>query len=212
MKSRLYPIFCDLAGRKVLVVGGGQVAERKVESLLASRAKVVVVSPELTEELGILEAEGKIEVCRRKYEDGDITGKWLVVAACGDGQVNRQVFEQATEQGIFCNVVDEPTLCSFQVPAVVRRGLMQIAVSTGGVSPALSKKIRLELENHFGVEFEGFLEGLGELREHVKGKYPDAQPKRAEILQDFANSEAFELLKLGKLNEYKQLLDEFKDR
>ena len=89
---------------------------------------------------------------------------------------------------------------------------MQIAVSTGGVSPALSKKIRVELENHFGAEFEEFLEGLAELREHVKGKYPDSQPKRAEILQDFVNSEALELLKAGKLSEYKQLLDEFKHR
>ena len=204
MTSRLYPLFCDLEGKKVLVVGGGQVALRKAETLLECGAKVLVVSPDLTDELASLQAKGQISVQKRKFETGDTAGMWLVVAACGNAQVNRQVFEQSNEQGIFCNVVDELRLCSFQVPSVVRRGLMQIAVSTGGVSPALSKKIRVELENHFGAEFEEFLEGLAELREHVKGKYPESQPKRAEILQDFVNSEALEMLKAGKLSEYKQ--------
>ena len=194
------------------MVGGGQVARRKVETLLECGAKVVVVSPELTDDLANLQAEGQIEVHQRKYKSGDTAGMWLVVASCGDAQVNHQVFEQSNEQGIFCNVVDEPPLCSFQVPAVVRQGPLQIAVSTGGTSPALAKKIRMELEDQFGSDFVDFLEGLVELREHLKEKYPESQPKRAEILQGFVNSEAIDLLKSGKSREYKQLMDEYKQR
>ena len=148
---------------------------------------------------------------RREFRAGDASGAWLVIAACGKEKVNRQVFEEAEQQGIFCNVVDMPELCSFQVPAVMQRGPMQIAISTGGASPALAKRIRKELEVGFGPWYEAFLVGLSELREHVKAKYPSDQGKRAEIFEGFVNSEALEWLREGDVEAYRKILQEWKD-
>ena len=144
--TRLYPMYVSLAGRKAVVIGGGRVAQRKVEVLLGCGAEVDVISPEVTETLAVWEREGRLRVQRREFRSGDTSGVWLVIAACGQEAVNRQVFAEAARGGIVCNVVDVPELCSFQVPAVVQRGAMQIAISTGGVSPALAKRIRKELE------------------------------------------------------------------
>lgn len=210
--ARLYPIFVSLAGRKAVVIGGGRVAERKVEVLLDCGAEVELVSPELTEALAGWEREGRLRVQRREFRSGDTLGAWLVIAACGEEEVNRQVFEEAERGGIFCNVVDVPEMCSFQVPAVVQRGAMQIAISTGGASPALAKRLRKELEEKFGPWHETFLAGLSELREHIKAKYPEDQGKRAEIFEGFVNSEALEWLREGDVEAYQKVLQEWKDK
>ena len=209
--ARLYPMYVSLAGRKAVVIGGGKVAERKVAVLLDCGAAVELVSPELTEALAGWEREGRLRVQRRGFLEGDTSGAWLVIAACGEEAVNRQVFEEAERGGIFCNVVDEPELCSFQVPAVVQRGAMQIAISTGGVSPALAKRLRQELETQLGPWHETFLAGLSELREHIKAKYPEDQAKRAEIFEGFVNSEALEWLREGDVEAYQRILQEWKD-
>ncbi len=210
--ARLYPIYVSLAGRKVVVIGGGKVAERKVESLLGCGAAVEVISPEVTEVLAGWEREGQVRIHRRGFEAGDTSGAWLVIAASGEEEVNRQVFEEAERGGIFCNVVDETSLCSFQVPAVVQRGSMQIAISTGGASPALAKRLRKELEEEFGPWHETFLAGLSELRAHIKAKYPSDQGKRAEIFEGFVNSEALEWLREGDEAEYRKILEEWKEK
>ena len=210
--SRLYPVFANIAGRKVVVVGGGQVAQRKVLGLLKCRAHVVVISPELTGEMAQLRDRGLIEVLNRPYQKGDLEGAWLVIAATGDEQVNQQVFDEANEKGIFCNVVDVPNLCSFQVPSVVRRGDLQIAISTSGASPALAKHIRKQLQEEFGKHYEPFLTALSELRTGLKNKYPNDQPRRAAILEEFVNSSAIDLLRQGKLDKFQHLLDDWKNR
>ncbi len=210
--SQLYPLFADVTDRTVLVVGGGHVAERKVLGLLESGAQITVVSPELTEKLAELHSDGQIEVCRCDYQKGDLAGAWLVIAATNDEQVNQQIFTEANERHIFCNVVDRPELCSFQVPAVVRRSDLQIAVSTSGTSPILAKLIRQQLQKEYGKHYEILPAKLGELRDHYKKKYPDNQSRRAELLEEFINSEALDLLQQGKNDDFQALLNKWKDR
>jgi len=210
--GQLYPIFADIAGKMVVVVGGGRVAQRKVESLLACEAQVVVVSPELTEQLGKLGEDGVITVRRRGFEKSDLADAWLVIAASGDEKINQQVSEQATMERVFCNVADDPQRCSFQVPAVVNRGALQLAISTAGMSPALAKRIRQRLEKEFGSYYEDFLAGLGELRQQVKEKYPQDQERRAAILSGFVDSAALDLLRNGKIKEFQELLESWKNR
>jgi precorrin-2 dehydrogenase/sirohydrochlorin ferrochelatase len=210
--SCFYPIFADISGRRVVVVGGGRVAAHKVKALLDCSGQVVVVSPEVTEKLAELGRCGRIELIRRGYQDGDIEDAWLVIAACDDEAVNKAVFSEANRLGIFCNVVDDPPLCSFIVPSQLVRGDLQIAVSTGGVSPMLAVAIRGQLEGEFGEYYEMFLTGLKELREHVKNKYPDGPDSRARILKEFIDSSAIELLRCGKADEFRDLLEQWKQR
>ncbi len=208
----LYPIFVDLSDRLILVIGGGQVALRKVERLLECGAKIKLISPEITEDLLELANQGRIKVLRRSYEAGDLKGSWLVIGACDVEDVNQRVFEEACKQKVFCNIVDAPLMCSFHVPALVKRDQLQIAISTAGASPALAKYIRKQLEEIFESYYEDFLIAMRELREHIKVKYPGDQPRRAVILEDFVHSEAMELLRVGKKDKFQQLLEQWKNR
>lgn len=190
----LYPIFLDLTGRNVLVVGGGAVAARKVSGLLRAGARVSVVAPEVCEALEEKEREGPVRILRRPYRASDLEGRWLVVAATDEPELNRAVSEDAAGARLFCNVVDQPALCSFQVPAIVRRGLLQIAVSTGGASPALARRIRLALEEVYGPAYGQLLDALLDLREHFQRKYPQDQQQRRRLLESFIDSSAPDLL------------------
>ena len=210
--ARLYPLFADLAGQKVVVVGGGQVAERKVETLLDCEAAVVVVSPDVTAKLAELADKGQIQIESHRYRHGDLVGAWLVISACDDLAVNQQVHSEADQRGILCNVVDQPHLCTFQVPSVVNRGSLQIAISTEGVSPALAKRIRRELQEQYGSYYETLLAALRELREHVKRKYPNDQQKRAAIFEEFVNSQAIDLLGAGKIDVFQRLLGQYREK
>ena len=192
--SNLYPIYLDLTDRGVLVVGGGKVATRKVQGLAESGASVTVVAPEVCSELEEVASASSVNILRREYRAGDLQDKWLVVAATDDAALNRAVAEDAARARVLCNVVDEPALCSVQVPSVLRRGLLQIAVSTGGASPALARKIRLGLEQVFGEAYEQLLDALLLLRKHYQQKYPDDGPRRRLLLQSFVNSPAPDLL------------------
>jgi precorrin-2 dehydrogenase/sirohydrochlorin ferrochelatase len=159
-----YPLFCDLRGRKVLVVGGGNVARRKVETLLGSGADVHVVSPELVPGLGKLVQQERITWHERGFLPEDCDGAWLIIAATDDEAVQQEVFRQAEARQIFCNVVDRPEVCSFIVPSQVRRGDLCLAISTGGQSPALAKALRKRLEAQFPEAWGLFVELAGELR------------------------------------------------
>ncbi len=163
-KPRYYPMFCDLTGRRVLVVGGGKVARRKVKALLASGADVEVVSPELEPQLDALVRSGEIEWRPRGFLPEDCEGAWLIIAATDDEAVQQEVFRQAEARQIFCNVVDRPEVCSFIVPSQVRRGDLCLAISTGGQSPALAKALRKRLEAQFPEAWGLFVELAGELR------------------------------------------------
>ena len=152
----LYPVFMDLEGRRCVVVGGGEVANRKARKLLQARADVVVISPEVKPELESV----AVEVHRRLFEAGDLQGAFLAFAATNSREVNAEVAREANERGIPVNVVDRPSEGSFAVPSVLRRGRMQVAVSTGGASPLLARSIKDELEGIFGPEWAGLVEKL----------------------------------------------------
>lgn len=162
-----YPIFLDLNTHPCLVIGGGLVAERKVESLLQARAQVTVISPTLTPRLQSWAADHAITVHERLYRPGDLSGFALVFAATHDEELHRRVAAEARAAGVLLNVVDRPALCSFIVPAVISQGDLTLAISTGGASPALAKKIRLTLEQSFGPEYDVALRLLARVREWV---------------------------------------------
>lgn len=163
-----HPIFVDLTGQPVVVFGGGTVAERKIEILIQSGARVRVVSPELTDLVARWAETGRIDVERRGYQAGDLAGARLAYAATSDARVNEAIRDEARREGIWLNVVDQPGLCDFITPALVRRGDLTIAVSTNGRVPGLSKQIRQELEQRYGPEYADTVERLGEERDRAR--------------------------------------------
>jgi len=160
-----FPVNLDVSGRRAVVVGGGKVALRKVRALLDCAADVVVVSPEFCPELAAMRAITRVDRC---YEEGDLGDAVVVISATDSEEVNRRVWEDAQEARIPVNVVDQPTRCTFTVPAVLRRGDILITVSTGGAGPALSGSIRRRLEGLIGTEYAELLELLKPMRRRVR--------------------------------------------
>jgi precorrin-2 dehydrogenase / sirohydrochlorin ferrochelatase len=174
-----YPMMLDLCGRRCLVVGGGRVAERKVLSLLACGADVRVVSPAVTTRLEALAGAGRIRLARRGFRTTDLRRALLAFAATDDRAVNRRVAEAAAAAGALANVADDPAAGDFQVPASLRRGDLTVAISTGGGSPALAKRLRQRLEETIGPEYEAFLVALAELRTRAQETIPDPETRQA---------------------------------
>ncbi|MEW6360042.1 MAG: bifunctional precorrin-2 dehydrogenase/sirohydrochlorin ferrochelatase [Planctomycetota bacterium] len=174
--QRYYPINLDITGRKCVVVGGGKVALRKVRSLLDAGGRVALISPKVATPLPKSNA---LRAVRRKYRAGDLKGAAIVIAATDDPAVNRKVSRDARRRNIPVNVVDQPDLCTFIVPACVRRGGLTIAVSTGGASPALAARIRQEIEEKYGEEYGRLVELIGDLRDRVIRNVPDAAARKA---------------------------------
>ena len=170
--SVLYPIFLDLRGRRCVVVGGGEVANRKARKLLQARAEVVVISPEIMPEL----ASVAVEVHRRPYRSGDLEEAYLAFTATDVREVNAAVSREARERGVPINVADAPSEGDFALPSTLRRGKLQVAVSTGGASPTLARSIRSRLEDIFGPEWAGVVEELEKTRKN--GERPDADLER----------------------------------
>jgi precorrin-2 dehydrogenase/sirohydrochlorin ferrochelatase len=166
--SSYYPIFLDLKGRRCVVVGGGSVAERKVGMLLEHQASVTVISPTLSRGLQHLADQGAVQTITRNYQTGDLKGAFLVIVATGDPSINATVAGQARKQRALVNVVDDPKASDFIVPSMVRRGDITIAISTAGKSPALSRKIRSELEKNFGTEYASLALLINEVRSELK--------------------------------------------
>jgi precorrin-2 dehydrogenase/sirohydrochlorin ferrochelatase len=162
-----YPICLDLEGKTCVVVGGGRVAERKVLGLLSCAAQVSVISPELTEELLRLQNESIITWINREYRPGDLEQSFLVIAATDDVDTQKQVFEEAAALDLLLNVADVPQRCNFILPATVRQGDLIISISTAGKSPALARKLRMELEKRFGVEYRVLVDILGAIRPEI---------------------------------------------
>jgi precorrin-2 dehydrogenase / sirohydrochlorin ferrochelatase len=171
--SVLYPILLDLTGKRCLVVGGGQVAERKVGRLLECGAAVEVVAPAATPGLEALADDGRIRLWRRPARPEDVADAFLVFAATDDPAVNRALAGSARARGTLVNVADDPDACTFLVPAVFRRGDLTVAVSSGGGSPALAKRLRERLEATIGPEYEAFLAALRQLREEAQARISD---------------------------------------
>lgn len=193
---RLYPLDLKIEGRRCVVIGGGGVAERKVESLRECGAVVTVVSPEFTETLEKWASEGRIETVRRPFTTDDVKGATLVIAATNVRSVNEMVFAAGRAEGVLVNVVDVPDLCDFYVPATVTRGDLQIAVSTSGTCPAMAKAIRKRLEELFGPEYGGYVDLGGWLRTELMAKAADAKRRQA-ALERLLDSDALECLARG---------------
>ena len=186
------PIFLDVTGRECVVVGGGEVAARKVEALLDAGARVTVVSPRLSQLLDSMAARGLVKHIARDYERGDICGCVLAYAATDDPKLHRELVAEARARGIPINVVDVPELCTFISPAVVNRGELQIAISTGGASPAFAARLRRALEDQFGAEYALTLEVLRAARRrlHAEEIDPADRMRRLKELADSALPDA----------------------
>ena len=164
---RYFPINLDVRGKPAVVVGGGAVAARKCSALLDAGAHVTVIAPRLNSSLTEMSEKGGILHVAREFAPGDLAGAFLVFAATDSPLVNRTVAEEAKARNILADIADAPELGSFTLPAVMRRGDLQIAVSTGGKSPALARLIREQLEALYGPEYGAALELLGKLREKL---------------------------------------------
>ncbi|MCC6346926.1 MAG: bifunctional precorrin-2 dehydrogenase/sirohydrochlorin ferrochelatase [Nitrospirales bacterium] len=192
-----YPAFLNLQGMHCVVVGGGRVAERKVASLLRSGARVTVISPALTGKLEQKKAKGIIVHRERSYRKGDLKGAFLVIAATSDAEVNRKI---AGDAPCLVNAVDMPEKTNFIVPSVVNRGLLTVAVSTSGASPALARALREEIELLCGREFGQFLMFLRTVRRRALREVPDRE-RRERLLRGVASPEILAALRregLGK--------------
>ena len=207
-----YPICLNKLHRTLcVVVGGGNVAERKVRSLLETQATVRVISPRLTERLRQLVEEGLIQHVPRPYRMGDLEGVFLTIAATDDRTTNRAVSEEAESRQSLVNVVDDPELCNFTIPAVVRRGALAVSISTEGQSPALAAHIREQLESRIGPEYATFIEILGSLRNYVVQTCP-AEHRRT-LWYRLIDSDVLDLLRGGRVqaaqDRAKQIVDSY---
>lgn len=177
----LYPIFLKLEGHKVLVVGGGEIAEQKIEAVLRSANDVTVIAPQITPRIRLWAHQQKLKHIGLAFRPGMAKGYFLVIAATDSGQVNRAVYEEARSSGALANAVDDPGYCDFYAPAVVNRGPFQIAISTEGNSPALAQGVRKDLEQRFGAEYESWTAWLGRMRNAIRNLLPRTE-RRKEML------------------------------
>src|ERR1700676_432748 len=187
----LFPMFVKLDGKLVVVVGGGAIAEGKIESLLAAGARIRLIAPQIRPQIAEWVRFGKIEWLPKGFAAGDLEGASLVIAATSAPGVNKAVFDEAEAAKILCNAVDDIENCHFYYGAVVQRGDLQIAVSTNGKSPALAQRIRKELEETYASEYGVWLEWLGAARELLCANSSNVEETKA-VLHQLATREIFE--------------------
>jgi precorrin-2 dehydrogenase/sirohydrochlorin ferrochelatase len=191
-----YPAILDIAGRTAVVIGAGKVGEGKIEGLLAGGARVRVISLTATDTVRRWAREGRIELEQRAYETADLDGAFMVIAATENNATNVRVFEDAEARQMLCNVVDVTHLCNFILPSIVRRGDLAIAVSTGGASPAMARRIRLSLGECYSDEYAVAMELLGSLREELKEMYPAADDRKV-LFERMVYSDFMDMVRAG---------------
>lgn len=202
--STYYPIFLDIKGKICIVVGGGEVAERKVRTLLEHGASVTVISPRVSDGLAQLAGQGSIKISLRDYQSGDLEEALVVIAATDNSTVNAEVAREGRERRILTNVVDAPEHSNFIVPSLLRRGDISIAISTNGKSPALARKIRTELEQIFPQEYASLVLMLSEVRQELKRSNVHID---SDAWQESLNLELFlNMLKKGEFEQAKKKL------
>jgi len=187
----LFPMFVKLRGRKCVVVGAGRIAASKASGLLRRGAQVTVVAPRAGAWVRARQRAGKIVWRKREFRSGDVRGALLAVAATDSAAVNAAVFRACAQGAVLCNVVDDPEHCDFFYPAVVERGALQIAVSTGGRSPALARRLRRELEQQFGPEYGAWVEQVARARRQILARGLPAAGRRR-LLQEIASRSALQ--------------------
>jgi precorrin-2 dehydrogenase / sirohydrochlorin ferrochelatase len=189
-ENNYFPAYLNLSGQKCLLVGGGRTAERKVLALLRSKADVKLVSPEATADLAMLAQNGLITWEQRCFQLTDLEGCFLVISACNHSEVNALVSTECQQRNIPVNVVDDPARCSFIMPAEVRRGPLSIAISTQGLCPMLSGKLRKKLEAIFGEDYADYVYWLSEQRKTIFKKVTEPQ-KRFQIMEALLDETIF---------------------
>ena len=189
--TSLFPMFMKLAGKRCLVVGAGKVGEPKIDGLLETGAILRVVSIHSSVQVEQWASTGKIELQRRAYVHSDLDGMFMAVIATASSSLNQAIYREAQRRGVLCNVVDVPEYCDFFYPSIIRRGDLQIAVSTGGQSPSLAQKLRQQLEKQFSPHYESWVKELGETRRLILASDLDKECK-LELLHSLASREAFE--------------------
>ncbi|HUU40229.1 MAG TPA: bifunctional precorrin-2 dehydrogenase/sirohydrochlorin ferrochelatase [Desulfatiglandales bacterium] len=199
-----YPVFLDLKDKKVLVIGGGKVAERKIKNLLTYGCSIYIISKNLTPALKRLVSENKVENIPYESLETFMDDAFMVIAATDNPEINTGVALQARERGILVNAVDQPQDCNFIMPSIVRQGALQIAISTSGKSPALAKKIRKEMGKLFGPEYGLLLELLGLIR--VKLISHEQASKNKITFQKLVDSGLLEMIKKGNLDKVRGTL------
>jgi precorrin-2 dehydrogenase/sirohydrochlorin ferrochelatase len=202
---KYYPIHLDIKNRNCLIVGGGAVGTRKVNTLLECGAHVTVVSPDPTPHLAQLASGGSITLKKRTYRSDDLTDMFLVIGATDDEILNRQVSEDAERAQILCNIADRPEVCNFILPSIVRRGDLVITISTSGKSPALAKHLRQKLETQFGREYADFLILMGAIRQKLLSKAHEPEAHKA-LFNQLIDSDLIQLMQAGKTEEINSLL------
>ena len=206
-RNHLLPVFVKLKDKLCVIVGGGKVAQRKAESLIGCGAAVKVVSPLVEKQIKQWASEGFLTWCEKKFSEDDLNGAFIAFASTDDSSKNEKVVETCNRKGIMVNAVDEPELCDFFVPSVIRRKSLAVAISTEGKSPLLAQRLRKELEQILADEYGEFLEILGEQREKIKQAEPDRQ-KRKKIFKALVNSDIIDLLKAGKRKEAEERIEQ----
>jgi precorrin-2 dehydrogenase / sirohydrochlorin ferrochelatase len=189
--TSLFPMFLKLAGRHVLVVGAGKVGEAKIAGVLESGARIQVVSLDATASVREWARDGRITLSLRAFINDDLNAAFLAVVATSSRILNERIYREAQQRGVLCNVVDVPDLCDFFYPSVVRRGDLQIAVSTAGQSPSLAQKIRQQLEKQFGPGYAAWVAELGETRRLILASNLDMESK-LDLLHSLASRDAAE--------------------
>jgi len=202
---RYYPINLSLENKKCMVVGGGTVAERKARRLLECGARVFVISPAITHSLKAMVDKGKIIYRRKKIHLRDLDGAHLVIAATTDRSVNSAVSSYCRGKNILVNIVDSPGECSFILPSLVRRGDLTISISTDGISPALSKKIRLDIEKRFGAEYAALLRMMKKIRPRARKKIKSMR-SRKEFFNKIFQPKTMKLLKQKRFKQCQKLI------
>jgi precorrin-2 dehydrogenase/sirohydrochlorin ferrochelatase len=195
----LYPVSLVVAGRRCVVVGGGQVAARKVESLVAAGADVTVVAPLICDEIRAM----PVTLAERTYRSGDLEDTWLAIAATDDPRVNRQVHSDGADSRVWVNAADDPQACAFTLPAVLRRGPVSVAVSTGGHSPSLAGWLRDQIAGQFGPELGRLAELLSEARDELQaaGRSTEGLDWRSAL-----DSDMLDLIRTGRMAQARERL------
>jgi precorrin-2 dehydrogenase/sirohydrochlorin ferrochelatase len=184
----LFPIFLKLGGKRCVVIGAGNIAESKIESLVKAGARVTVIAPEALPRVQEWAAGGDLQWQQRVYQRGDVAGAFLCIAATATAAVNRAVFVEAEAASVLCNAVDDPPFCDFYFPSVVERGDLQIAISTAGESPALAQRLRKEINAQLPVDIGEWVMELGRLRREVCAVEPIGEPRKL-LLHELAQRE-----------------------
>jgi precorrin-2 dehydrogenase/sirohydrochlorin ferrochelatase len=204
---KYYPVYFNITNRMCVVVGGGDIAERKIARLLECGASVVVVGKKLGPKLVDMKSEGKIKHIAGDYQEKHIRNAFLVIGATDRDDVNERIYRDAKRNGIPANIVDDPGRCDFILPSIFQQGDLQIAISTGGKSPALAKRLRLEMEKNYGPEYKTLLDIMGAVREKVITKGRPSEENK-ELFESLLNSDILRHIQEKNISKVKKIVND----